>query len=52
MGSVERGPNMQAFGVTIHGALVQQRWVSNQGVFFLARKEADEDGLALLEEVL
>ena len=41
---------MQAFGGTIQGALVRQR-AFNRGVS-LAGKEADEDGLALLEEVI
>ena len=41
---------MQAFGGTIQGALMRQR-ASNQGDS-LVSKEADEDGLALLEEVI
>ena len=45
-----RGPNMQAFGGTIQGALVQKR-ASTRGVS-LAGEEADEDGLAPLEEVI
>ena len=42
---------MWAFGGQIQGALVQQRRVSNCGVS-LAGEEADEDGLAPLEEVI
>ena len=41
---------MQAFGRTIQGARVRQR-ASNRGVS-LAGKEVNEDGLALLEEVI
>jgi hypothetical protein len=44
------GPNMRAFGGTIQGALVRQL-ASNQGAS-LAGEEADEDGLAPLEEVI
>ena len=49
--SVEREHAIRAFGVIIQGALVQQRWASNQGLS-LAGEEADEDGLAPLEEVI
>ena len=42
------GPNIQVFGRTIQGALVQHR-ASNQGVL-LTGGEADEDGFAPLEE--
>ena len=41
---------MRAFGGTNKGALVRQ-WASNRGVS-LAGEEADEDGLALREEVI
>ena len=42
---------MWAFGGKIQGAFVQQRWASTRSVS-LAGKEADEDGLAPLEEVI
>ena len=42
---------MWAFGGKIQGALVRQWWASNRGVS-LAGDEADEDGLAPLEEVI
>ena len=41
---------MRAFAGTIQGALVRQR-ASNRGVS-LAGEEADEDGLAPLEEAI
>ena len=41
---------MRAFGGTIQGVRVRQR-ASNRGVS-LAGEEADEDGLAPLEEVV
>ena len=47
---MSRGPNIRAFGGTIQEALVQQR-ASTRGVA-LAGEEADEDGVASLEEVI
>ena len=48
-GSATQGLNVRAFGGKIQGVLVQQR-TSNRTVS-LAGKEADEDGLAPLEEM-
>ena len=42
---------MRAFGGTIQGALVRQRQASKRDVS-LAGEEADEDGLAPLQEVI